>query len=94
MAASYRLGGQEHLPALLNLLKTVDKDDVWGVLNSIQNLTEQKFPPTLLADAPQIREALIALEKRNSLVHGQVEQILDNLKNLHRQGRSETNVQP
>ena len=82
LAASYRLGGQKRLPALLNLLKTADEDDVWGILNSIQDLTERKYPPTLLADASQIREALIALEQCNPLYHGQIEQILDNLEQL------------
>ncbi len=82
LAASYRLGGQEHLPALLNLLKTADEDDVWGILNSIQDLTERRHPPTLLADAPQLREALTAVERRNSLYRGQVEQILNNLGQL------------
>ena len=79
LAASYRLGGQKHLPALLNLLKAADEDDVWGTLNSIQDLTERRHPPTLLADVPHIREALCAIEQRNSLYHGQIEQILNNL---------------
>jgi len=82
LAASYRLGGKKHLPALLNLLKTADEDDVWGILNSIQDLTERRYPPTLLADAPQIREALSVIEQRNSLYHGQIEQILNNLWRL------------
>jgi HEAT repeat protein len=82
LAASYRLGGQKHLSALLNLLKTADEDDVWGILDSIQDLTERRYPPTLLADSQQIREALIAVERRNSLYHGKVEQILDNLGQL------------
>jgi hypothetical protein len=81
LAASYRLGGQKHLPALLNLLKTADEDDVWGILNSIQDLTERRRPPTLLADTPQIREALMALEQRNSLYHGQIEQIMEKFEN-------------
>ena len=82
LAASYRLGGQKHLPALLNLLKTADEDDVWGILNSIQDLTERRYPPTLPADAPQIRKALTAVERRNSLYCSQVEQILENLGQL------------
>jgi len=82
LADSYRLGGQDHLPTPLNLLKTADEDDIWCVLNSIQDLTERRFPPTLLADAPQIREALTALERRNVLARGQVAQILDNLWHL------------
>ena len=82
LAASYRLGAQKHLPALLNLLKTADEDDLWGILNSIQDLTERRFPPTLLAVAPQIREALTAIEQHNSLYHGQIQQILDNLEQL------------
>jgi HEAT repeat protein len=82
LAASYRLGGQEHLPALLDLLMTADEEEVWGILSTIQDLTERKCPPTLLADAPQIREALIALEQLYPVCHGQVEQILDNLRHL------------
>lgn len=79
LIASYRLGGQEHLPSLLDLLRTADEDYIPGILNSIQDLTERRPPPTLPADAPQIREALAALEQHNSLYHSQIAQILDNL---------------
>lgn len=82
LAASYRLGGQQHLPSLLNLLKTTDEDDVWGTLNRIQDLTEQRYPPTLLTDALQIREALTALEQRNPLYRHQIAHILNNLAQL------------
>jgi HEAT repeat protein len=82
LAASYRLGEQKYLPSLLNLLKTADEDDIWGILNSIQDLTERRYPPTLLADASQIREALTALEQRNSLYRNHIAQILNNLAQL------------
>lgn len=82
LAASYRLGGQEHLSSLLDLLQTADEDYVTGILNSIQDLTERRYPPTLLADTQQIREALATLEQRNPLYRGHIAQILNNLVQL------------
>lgn len=82
LAASYRLGGQEHLSSLLDLLHTSDKNVVPLVLNAIQDLTERKYPPTLLTDAPYIRKALNTLDQDVPLWHGHATQILDNLSKL------------
>jgi HEAT repeat protein len=87
LAASYRLGGQEHLSSLLDLLHTSDKDDVPLVLNAIQDLTERKYPPTLLIDAPCIREALNTVDQGVPLWRGHVTQILDNLSKLEQADR-------
>ena len=52
------------------------------MLNTIQDFTERRHPPTLLADAPQIREALTALELRIFVCYDQAAQILHNLWQL------------
>lgn len=82
LAASYRLGGREHLEELLSLLITVEEDDVFSVLSSIQDITERKYPPTLLDDASHIREVLQNLVQRNPLYQGQVKEIIENLNAL------------
>lgn len=84
LAASYRLGGHEHLEPLLAMLEAADEDDATVALQSIQNLTGQKVPPTLLADAPRIREVLETIPQRWPLTGPQVREILANLEQLEK----------
>ncbi len=86
LAALYRLGGKERLEALLQLLQSADEDDVPSTLNTIKDLTERKYPPTLLADAPRIRQALNVVVQRFPLRWGQVKEIEENLTRLEQEG--------
>lgn len=84
LAASYRLGGQEHLEPLLATLQTADEDDTIIALQDIQDLIEQKQPPTLLEDAARIREELERIPQRWPLLRPQVKEILAHLERLEK----------
>ncbi|MBA2285553.1 MAG: HEAT repeat domain-containing protein [Ktedonobacteraceae bacterium] len=88
LAASYRLGGQEHLEPLLAMLQTSDENETVVALQNIQDIVEQKQPPTLSQDAPRIREALEAIPGRFPLEGPQVREILVNLERLEADNKS------
>jgi len=79
LAASYRLGGQQHLDPLLDLLQRADERESWCLLSDLQDLVERRQPPTLAADAPRIRAALLTLSRRWPLTAQQVQQIVGKL---------------
>lgn len=61
LGAMYRLGGRASLQALLDLLEACNEDLATPILNILTGLIQRKFPPTLRADAPRIKNALIGL---------------------------------
>jgi HEAT repeat protein len=79
LAAGYRLGGQQYLDPLLDLLKRANEAESWFLLNEMQGLVEGNQPPTLAADSSRIRAALQTMVLRWPLTAKQVKAIEDQL---------------
>lgn len=75
LAAGYRLGGQQHLNPLLNLLRNAGEDESWPLLTEIQDLVEERQPPTLTADSASIRAAIRTVAQRWPLTARYVKEI-------------------
>jgi HEAT repeat protein len=78
-AAGYRLGGQQHLDPLLDLLRYASEPESWSLLNEVQYLVEDSLPPRLVADAPRIRAALRTIALRWPLTAKHVQAIENQL---------------
>jgi HEAT repeat protein len=82
--ALYRLGSTEDLEALLKLLEVANERLSVNILNTLNDLSSRNAPPTLAADATQIRTAVTALARRTPLLSADAEQIVARLVNLGR----------
>jgi HEAT repeat protein len=79
LAAGYRLGGQQYLDPLLDLLEHASEPESWALLTEVQDLVEENQPSTLLADNTRIRAALQTTATRWPLTAKHVQEIADQL---------------
>lgn len=75
LAAGYRLGGQQYLDPLLDLLQHANESESWTLLNEVQDLVGDSQPPTLAADSGRICAALQTTALRWPLTVQQVQEI-------------------
>lgn len=75
LAAGYRLGGQQYLDPLLDLLQHANESNSWALLNEMQDLVEDSQLPTLTADSGRIRAALQTTASRWPLTAQQAREI-------------------
>ena len=75
LAAGYRLGAQQYLDPLLDLLTRANETESWALLNTVQDLVESDPPSTLAADSARIRAALRTMVLRWPLTSKQVQEI-------------------
>jgi HEAT repeat protein len=80
--ALYRLGSSEGLTWLLTLLKIADDESTFGMLNGIESLMYDRFPPSLAADAEALEAALLAVASKFPLTRGHVEDLVSRLRRL------------
>lgn len=64
LGAKYRLGESGEIKRILGLLQNSDEDLSTNILNMLDDFTEREIPSSLVADAPDIIEALTGLAKR------------------------------
>lgn len=82
LGALYRLGSPRSLQKIINLLETTDQDSAERLLSVVEDFIKRRIPPSLQADAPQLRKALLLLAQRFPIKSRYVEEILDGLTKL------------
>jgi HEAT repeat protein len=75
LAAGYRLGGQQYLDQLLDLLEHANEPESWSLLNEVQDLVENSQQSRLVADNSRIRAALRTTALRWPLTAQHVQEI-------------------
>lgn len=75
LAAGYRLGAQQYLDPLLDLLTRANEPESWALLNELQDLVEDSQLATLAADSARVRAALQTTALRWPLTAQQVREI-------------------
>jgi HEAT repeat protein len=80
LVARYRLGKQQDLQQLFDLLADGDESLAIAILNILDDLARRKTPPTISSDSARINEALIALGERLPALRPRALQIIERLK--------------
>jgi HEAT repeat protein len=82
LIARYRLGSQEDISHVLEILRDTDEESAGIILNDLQDLTVGQIPPALIADAPHICEVIEKVSKSFTIERNHAEQVVATLKNL------------
>ena len=77
LIAGYRLGKEEDLQQLLDLLTNADEGLATAILNILEDLASRKTPSTLSSDSARINEALLALGQRLPRLRSRAQQIIE-----------------
>ena len=77
LSTGYRLGKEEDLQQLLDLLTNADENLATVILNILEDLASRKTPSTVSSDRARINEALLALGQRIPMLGSRAQQIID-----------------
>lgn len=80
--AAYRLGAEDNLKGLLELLDSADESLAIAILNLLEDLARHKQPPMLAADAPRILGALDRVATRLGSLHPEVDKVRECLGSI------------
>ncbi len=82
LAARYRLGADDDLNKLLELLNDADEHLAGIILNILEDLAERKTPKTFVAKFPKLKEAIIKISTLFPIQKNRADQVVAQLEGV------------